>query len=109
MHRQRFFLFMFVLALLSCSEDPRMAIIGAWKADTGVQTLHFFPDGYAEIEDHKLNRRYEGDCSFSRADELRCQYDGFSFEVIRTVSISGNTLTLESPGGQQERYRRVEP
>lgn len=90
-----------------CGEDPKTAIVGSWAANNGVQDLHFSADGSTTIDDHKLNRVYEGKCEFETSDTMRCRYDRFSFDVVRQVSISGDELVLTSSSGQEEHYRRM--
>lgn len=93
--------------LSACGEDPRKAIIGSWKGDSGAQDLHFYLDGSAQIDDHKLDRTYEGHCSIDEEDWMRCDYERLNFPVIHRVEISGKRMTLFSESGQPYYYSRM--
>lgn len=96
-----------VLGLVGCSEDPQTAIIGSWAADSGAQDLHFYIDGTAQIDDHKLNREYDGQCVFEQGDTMRCSFDRLAFDIVRQVEVSGDELVLTSESGQPEYYHRI--
>lgn len=90
-----------VLLLGACGEPLDTNILGVWRGATPPQSLEFRPSGMVMLEDHKLNRRYEGRYKLD-GRRLEMQFDSFSRPVIREARISGDSLTLSRDAGPPE-------
>ena len=97
------------LVLLATACSPQNAIIGKWEsAGAGiVNTLEFFQDGTVRSTTGTLI--VTGTYKFVDDDTIRVDLSGLLGLIgsqLFDVSISGNTLTLES-GGTSITYNRV--
>ena len=101
----RLIIFMVILTLSACNDDPQTAIIGKWEGVSVPQDFHYYQGGQAELIDRK-HGNYDGNCHFSDTDELTCHFDRFNFPVIRKVKVSGTKLSLSNKNGQEEIYHR---
>jgi len=94
-----------VLLLAACGEPPDTNIIGVWHGTTPPQSLDFRSSGSVILEDHKLDRTYQGRYKLD-GRRLEMQFDSFSRSVIREVEISEGSLILYRNAGPPEILHR---
>jgi len=94
-----------LFAITACSGDVKTEILGQWQGLTLQQDFTFYTDGRVEMRDRK-HGTYQGVYHISDDKVLTCEFEGFGRPVVRTVEISGDTLTLINPKSVDEEYRR---
>jgi len=97
-----------LLAITACSGDAKTEIVGQWEGISLAQDFTFHADGRVEMRDRK-HGTYQGLYRISDKNVLTCEFEGFRRPVVRTVEISGDTLTLINPKSVDEEYRRYDP
>lgn len=94
-----------LLSIAACGGDVGKELIGQWQGISLQQDFTFHQDGRVELRDHK-HGTYQGVYRITDGNRLTCEFEGFSRHIVRTISISGDTLILGNPKSTDEEYRR---
>ncbi len=107
--RKRFAALFCSLFLYACASLPENAIVGRWSAVDGSGDTVFSRNGAITAIEKNKSELVIGSYEFVAENKLSLNSNGkdpdFKSTVV-TVAISNNEMTMTSPQGKSEKYRR---